>query len=154
MGTGQGKSDRLLEGYLIETRSTGGLSGSPVFVHKGTTRIFNKEGPLYLLGLIHGHWNWDYPNLGRIVVDAHYAEAINMGIGIVVPAQKILQVINQPGLEKMRKKTEAKWEKKTNATPDGFIDHKNKEKPFSKKDFEDALRKVSRLRSDEDNDLQ
>lgn len=116
-----------MTGYLIEARSTGGLSGSPVFVHCGTGRIL-QVGPIYLLGLMHGHWNWRYPNLGKVIVKAKYAEAINMGIGIVVPAQKILEVINQPALQEMRSKTEDRWEnqKEYEAVMDTSFDDKEK----------------------------
>jgi hypothetical protein len=55
--------DVELEAYLIESRSVGGLSGSPVFVDPG---LFRLEGDLrqwrqagepggYLLGVMHGH---------------------------------------------------------------------------------------------------
>ena len=92
-----------LDGYLIEARSTGGLSGSPVFLHLGYTRwidlqvkTLQVENPLYLLGLIHAHWDESNQEAGPI----------NMGIAIVVPAQRIIDVINQEELATKRQAVE------------------------------------------------
>jgi hypothetical protein len=57
-----------ISAYLIEARSIGGLSGSPVFLNLGVVRSvggavkFSQTGePIYyLLGLVHGHY--DVPN--------------------------------------------------------------------------------------------
>jgi hypothetical protein len=79
-----------MDGYLVESRSIGGLSGSPVFVNLGNSRIINGEllinkgyklGHL-LLGLIHGH----YDHKGEF-------EKLNTGIAIVVPVEKIFDTI-------------------------------------------------------------
>jgi hypothetical protein len=111
------KRFRPMEGYLIETRSVGGLSGSPVFFRREASSLFGSGpvGSLYLFGLIHGHWNWDYPKVGNLVVEEKYAEAFNMGISIVVPASKILEIINRPELVERRKKIEDKWADEGNA---------------------------------------
>jgi len=95
----------LIDAYLIEARSIGGLSGSPVFVW--STGVGGLHNRIYLLGLVHGHW--DIPLAKKndlIAVDADPSGAVNMGIAIVVPAKKILEVINQPELVAMRRKTE------------------------------------------------
>lgn len=79
--------------YLIETRSLGGLSGSPVFVaiqpefSADSTRIRqSRRGAMFLFGLARGHFNLDK-------IDPH-SDSINSGIAIVVPAQKILETID------------------------------------------------------------
>lgn len=53
--------------YLVEARSIGGLSGSPVFVretvyaqtktHDGRDVVMHGLGEFYLLGVMHGHWD-------------------------------------------------------------------------------------------------
>jgi len=101
----------LMEAYLIESRSIGGLSGSPVFVHLGIVRQVEgqvrfaraKGGVFYLLGLMHGHWDLPRADADAVVQDDLRNEAVNMGIAIVVPVTKILEVINQPRLEATRK---------------------------------------------------
>ena len=90
-----------IDAYLIEARSIGGLSGSPVFVNLGNVRVHEGElkylrngAAFYLLGLMLGHWNRKVPVAAQ---HEDYIESVNMGIGIVVPARKILEVIDQPG---------------------------------------------------------
>jgi hypothetical protein len=134
------------EAYLIEGRSIGGLSGSPVFV-RHTVGIDSKviEGDrsqmmglssrIHLLGLLHGHW--DLPvNFKK----AEQAEVVNMGVAIVIPANKILETLYHPELVKMR---QALDEKKRDADLP-VADATSKEKPFTKADFEAALKKASR----------
>jgi hypothetical protein len=91
-----------LTAYLVETRSIGGLSGSPVFVNRSPMQIvdgkskWSEGGQLYLLGLMHGHF--DIQNINDDVEVEAGTRGINTGIGIVVPVEKILETINQPKL--------------------------------------------------------
>jgi hypothetical protein len=97
------KSFGEIEGYLIEARSAGGLSGSPAFLNLGPVRQIGgeikyatgKKPIIFLLGLIHGHFVLE-PQLGDKPEGAtknEVTEAINAGIAIVVPAKSILSVI-------------------------------------------------------------
>jgi hypothetical protein len=110
------------EVFLIEARSIGGLSGSPVFVREtvtlpnmtiryGTDTTRTPEtincfvpGRFYLLGMAHGHW--DIPpeemNESDPVATGRDEKSVNMGIAIVVPAEKIRQTLFQEGLAAMR----------------------------------------------------
>ncbi len=100
-----------IEAYLIEARSIGGVSGSPVFVFKS-----NKY---YLLGLMHGHW--DIPPQSKndaTRVDEDTYGQVNMGIAIVVPAKKILEVLNRSELVEMRRATDERRRKEKIPTPD------------------------------------
>jgi hypothetical protein len=85
--------------YLIESRSVGGLSGSPVFVEAGLTR---HDGSLeiklrtsgrasYLLGVMSGHWNAEAEI--KEIGDAIQREYVNMGIAIVTPMEKVMPLI-------------------------------------------------------------
>lgn len=92
-----------IDAYLVEARSIGGLSGSPVFANLGLVRVhegqlkFTSGGPIfYLLGLMHGHWDVGISELDEAVVDTTGVQRVNMGIGIVVPVAKIIEVIRQP----------------------------------------------------------
>ena len=97
-----------IDAYLIEARSIGGLSGSPVFVQKAPVKVVDKE--LYVsqvdhiyfwLGLIHGHFQVEPKK--EVVNDLAAEEAqINMGIAIVVPAIKVIETINQPLFKERR----------------------------------------------------
>jgi len=134
-----------MEAYLAEARSIGGLSGSPVFARNTvdmpmqtaegeSAKMSGLGGRLHLLGLMHGHWD-----LPATFSSAEQAEAVNMGVAIVVPAKKILEVLYHPELVKMRKEH---WESQKNGntpTADSAL-----QKPFTRQEFEAALKKVSR----------
>lgn len=113
-----------IEAYLIEARSMGGLSGSPVFVHipgirKGLLTL-GKE-PTYWLGMVHGHY--EFPELASLDVlsaDDLTKLVINMGIAIVIPCTKILEVLNQKELSEARDKNDEIERKKRAPTPDSI----------------------------------
>jgi hypothetical protein len=98
-----------INAYLIEARSIGGLSGSPVFV-QGTVRlkqfepeVFEGHGSHYFLGIMRGHWYIPPQTKNdEISIEENINGRVNMGIAIVTPADKILEVINQPKLKEMR----------------------------------------------------
>jgi hypothetical protein len=74
------------EAYLIEARSVGGLSGSPVFIRE---EVFGGAQRHPLLGLIQGHFDWK---------DEQFAETwqpIHTGIAVVTPSNKIIDVLRQ-----------------------------------------------------------
>jgi hypothetical protein len=94
-----------IDAYLIEARSIGGISGSPVFFvkspmdAKGTLHLGGME--YHLGGLIHGHWPVDESKIDS-AVDISEEKNVNMGIAIVIPAKKILETLNQDELKEMR----------------------------------------------------
>jgi hypothetical protein len=106
-----------IEAYLVEARSIGGLSGSPVFAHLVGTRHLGKTskleaGKVYVLGLIHGHWDLPVVGTNELAKDISNIEQINMGIAIVVPVSKILEVLNRKELVEKRRADEEKLRKK------------------------------------------
>jgi hypothetical protein len=105
-----------MEAYLIESRSIGGLSGSPVFVYE-QTRIGG--GVVHLLGLIHGHWNCSPETIiDESAEDSGIPAKLNMGIAIVTPAYKIIEVVNCPELSEMRNKKIAEIQSKNSPKQD------------------------------------
>lgn len=92
-----------IRAYIIEARSIGGLSGSPVFLNLGLARIVNNQlkftqgHPLYLLGLVHGHYDVRASQVTTAETDqlGLTNEKINAGIGIVVPVSDIRAVIEE-----------------------------------------------------------
>jgi hypothetical protein len=96
-----------MEAYLAEGRSIGGLSGSPAFVRNtvktpmqtagGKLTAISGLGDSHLLGLVHGHWRIQPP------FTTSQAEAVNMGVSIIVPAKKILETLYNPELVALRK---------------------------------------------------
>jgi len=155
------KDGRLIDAYLVESRSLGGLSGSPVFVRPtvnidgqsardkfsdptkrkppaDTVRV-SALGRIYFLGSMIGHWDqptgFSFPE----------QEAVNMGISPMVPAQKIKEILTQPELLDMVKKVNEEMATKNhgNAVED-FATTEKSAPSFTKEDFEAALKKVSR----------
>jgi hypothetical protein len=89
--------------YLIETRSIGGLSGSPVFVHLGSER-HSSPGSSFrgtqdlLLGIVRGHYNEDSKAAQR---------AANRGIALVTPIGKVMEAIGL--VREVDDREEAEW---------------------------------------------
>jgi hypothetical protein len=103
--------------YLVEARSLGGLSGSPVFVRptirftgiknsQGLDSMFGFGHGLTLLGLMHGHWDIKESEMNKPFFTHDRKHGVNYGIAIVVPAYKIVETLNHPELVKLRKEAE------------------------------------------------
>jgi len=101
----QTKEFGLIDAYLVEARSIGGLSGSPVFLNLGIVRqirgqVVQKPEPgpmMFLLGLVHGHYDVPSVELDTNVQDSGKSlsvEKINTGIAMVVPIEKIMEAFN------------------------------------------------------------
>jgi hypothetical protein len=96
------------EVYLVEARSIGGLSGSPVLVRKTVTVAITSQhkddkkldglGQLFLLGMMRGHWDIKESEMNKPSFVHDRQRGVNLGIGMVTPASKILEVINHPDL--------------------------------------------------------
>ena len=132
------------EVYLIEARSIGGLSGCPVFVSPTETLTIPNAvnqlgetqslairfpGTYYLMGLMHRHWDIDPEEKNEAEPVKTRPYAVNLGIAVVVPARKILEVIYHPELVTMREKCEQKRrDAESSTTPDQedcLLDYKN-----------------------------
>lgn len=90
-----------MEAYLIDLRSLGGFSGSPVFIYFGAARVLNgkimhSNSPQFqLIGLLSGHFT-----INGITVDDLRT---NTGMGIVTPSTKIIETLMQSSVESLRK---------------------------------------------------
>lgn len=131
--------------YLAEVRSIGGLSGSPVFAYIGYGRSFgksqlSKERKFVLIGVVRGHWDFKSER-GEIDFGDGELKAVNMGIAIVTPIQEAMAVINCEEWVKQRHQQDAEDRKRNAPTLDSAFPSKS---PFTKQDFEVALRKAGR----------
>lgn len=141
----------LMNAYLIEARSLGGLSGSPVFIHSFATEN------VYLFGLMHGHWELtptDQAANAAFEGGEDFGDEggrVNMGIAIVVPAIDILATVNQPELAQMRKKHDEEAQQKNLPMADSAFpdepEHKTPSKPVSlyPMDEDEALKRLLRV---------
>jgi hypothetical protein len=98
----------FIDAYLVEARSISGLSGSPVWARIGPIRPDYKNRRLmfieerqYLLGLMHGHF--DVLDLEEdAVADSKTGRGINTGMGVVVPAYRIVETLMSPDAKAQR----------------------------------------------------
>jgi hypothetical protein len=121
----------LMDAYLVEARSIGGISGSPVFCRRTISLLWNDEvnkppkalhgmtGDIHLIGMMHGHWDVKESeiNQARIETTAK-GQGVNVGIAIVVPLYKILETINQPELAEGRRAAEDEFIQDMSPTAD------------------------------------
>jgi hypothetical protein len=146
--------------YLVEGRSIGGLSGSPVFVRRTETfkimleggRIteVNCPGPFKLLGVMQGHWDIKESEMNKPLIQHDRQHGVNLGIAIVTPAVKILDILNQPAMAKIRDLSDEDLGRQRGSVPGSdTAKQSTDERPLTKADFEDVLRKVSRKKTDE-----
>jgi hypothetical protein len=121
-----GEKTIFCDGYLVETHSLDGLSGSPVFVRPTMPFLSAPPGaqitsnmPRDLLGkltgvgarfepLLLGLWqgSWDAPPDEIVAIQSGKGARVSVGMGIVVPAERIIELLEQDEMKKAR--TEAK----------------------------------------------
>jgi len=117
------------------------------FFHLGAIRLVKgqlarspiPEGTFYLLGLMFGHFD----EKDDLVDDAvGGSNSINVGIGIVVPVGRILEMVSQDQIATRERQAEKVLREKRMPTMDSV--EQQDELAFTKEDFETALKKVSR----------
>jgi Trypsin-like peptidase domain len=98
-----------MSGVLVELKSLGGMSGSPVMASAGNFAAASAisaepEPDSYLLGIMHGHFVIQNPE-DAIQVDGNDKSTgqINTGVGLVIPARHILTALNLPRVAEGRK---------------------------------------------------
>jgi hypothetical protein len=105
---------RWVEGYLVEAQGLSGLSGAPVFVRPtfispsfdvpdvGQLMARLPRLDLLLLGLWQGAWDAKTDDI--LSIDRGRQMRVPVGMGVVVPATKLIEVLEMP---KLRQKREA-----------------------------------------------
>jgi hypothetical protein len=140
--------------YLIEARSIGGLSGSPLFV-RPTVKIPAQPDNILvlrdrtkLLGVVQGHWDVKESEINSPTINQDRKRGVNYGIAMVVPAYKIIEALNRPELVERREKMDENIRKRGMPGLDSAMRDKQATttdgKPFAAEDFETALKKASR----------
>ncbi|MCL4339238.1 hypothetical protein M1271_06130 [Patescibacteria group bacterium] len=100
--------------YLIESRSIKGLSGSPVFVSLNPYYISSEESIsqrtgqriFYWLGLVSGHFFTSETDLD-FASDENEIKNLNVGISFVIPAEKVVDILNSDKFIAERAKIES-----------------------------------------------
>jgi hypothetical protein len=105
------KAGPAIKVYLMEGRSIGGHSGSPVFINMFAPRTYYYERIVHLpvepqnyrfLGLLRSYLK--AKDTGEYITDDPKTEDlwVNTGISTIVPAQDILETLNQQDLQEQR----------------------------------------------------
>lgn len=122
--------------YLVESRSLGGLSGSPVFIRQsvrldttvpertargeltGQNLAVYGQSRFFFLGSMHGHWKIraDEHNDVHITSVRSNNESLAIGIAIVIPAKKILEILNQDSFRRGREQANKEQKPSQGAT--------------------------------------
>jgi hypothetical protein len=134
--------------HLVELRSIGGLSGSPVFVYKewmpssektkysgiplATTKIF-------LLGIIRGHY--DETRIVNASIDFSDRDRLHFGIATVTPIEAALKIIYGDDFVKNREKVRREYDKQNASTQDSAFGEPT-EGPSEGQKFDIALRAI------------
>ncbi len=149
--------------YLIELRSIGGISGSPVFVYLDARRAYKSnvdEGKyqILFLGMIRGHWDLK-KELGTDAEVVEYdvpmghvkGENLNTGIAVVTPSQHVLMALESPTIKGIREAKMKEVEKENQITEDsGQVAPEAAAPVFTQEMFEADLKKATRRISQSD----
>ena len=137
------------EAYLVESRSIGGLSGSPVFLLLGAGIRGEPESSVgsFLLGMMQGRLNTTDAN--DVVGGDSITDTINTGIGVVIPVDIIRDTINHPHLIAQREDTVKKLKKESHYRPCA-TSPSNQENPQHKEDFNSLVSAATKKKPRDD----
>jgi hypothetical protein len=122
-----GRRRRYIEGYLIQTQNLRGLSGLPCFVRPtaeiddlpfpaGPVNLRVNRTEIFLLGVWQG--SWDAPPDEVMAVEQGTSIRVPVGMGVVVPAAKLIEILDLPQLQAQREETTKQREQENLAKPD------------------------------------
>jgi hypothetical protein len=137
-----------VDAYLVESRSWGGHSGSPAFVHwpAPVPGALAEQPPpdSHLLGLVQGHYELqeDVAFVGDILGSGKVP--MNLGIAIIIPAKDILALLNEEDFVADRKKIRDYMKKQKPAPVPDTKAIPVEGEVFTKEDFEKVLHKATR----------
>lgn len=130
--------------HLISLQTYPGHSGAPVHVAEGNN--------LWLLGVLTGGYPSDVGEMAyrRSKQPGLPDKVINLGISTVAPISRLTELIMSDSVKKERDALLAERKKQVAADFVATSAQESEEEPFTKADFESALKKVSRKLSDEE----
>jgi hypothetical protein len=107
-----------VEAYLVEMRSVGGLSGSPVFVRYQ----WYQSWVIKLIGVMHGHWDIPPQSDGESVqYPNRLNRTMNMGVAIVTPAVKVIELLDVRELAEHRAEHERQFLAGVRSGPSNWV---------------------------------
>ena len=122
----------MVDGYLVEAQTLSGLSGAPVFIRRSirlgmhaspdaapdTPETINLVAYMEEVSLL-GIWQaaWEAPAGEVVAVDRGRQMTVPVGMGVVVPAARIVDILELPELKEPRDAARRKRELERAATP-------------------------------------
>jgi hypothetical protein len=111
VGNEQGETDHV-EAYLIESGAINGASGAPVFVRSSRglkgffpdTTVMVTDTQFYLFGVFQAAWFLPPDEPLRLGVRAKPTDIVPVGLGVVVPATKLIELLEGDAVKNDRKK--------------------------------------------------
>jgi hypothetical protein len=158
-----------VEGYLVEAHGLEGLSGAPVFVRSSApvTAKFDYHGrPLqgghrpehpihgrlhswtFLLGLWQSSWDGEPAPVLAMDKKLEKNRRVPVGMGVVVPAEKIAETLNQPDLVMQRQKEYQRRSRENASVTDSLSS--DDENPSHREDFTSLLNAAAKTRKQGD----
>ena len=127
MGPSYASKTRYVDGYLVEATNLGGLSGSPVFVRPAhdwggptiegrSVRAKLPRADILLLGIWQSSWEARPDDV--MALDHTGDVRVPVGIGVVVPVSKLVDLLNTQELKTQRDANNLKAEHELTATLD------------------------------------
>lgn len=146
------------DSFIVESRSTGGFSGSPVFVnpsaliHEDGVSDFYMKMKTYLLGIVWGHGDLFQRVLGPDQETTAPGDPMwvkqNSGLMYVVPSWKLRDQLMSDEETALRTEKQDKWDEENKRKSRGVSLDAIEDKPTTSKlrrdEFDEALRKVTR----------
>lgn len=140
-----------IDAFLIEVAAMKGQSGSPVFLRPWVEDTREEQRPMteynFLIGMIQGF----YPAKQDAQIEGKNAEiSVNIGLGIVIPSQYIVEMLMEGSLVKQREERLQKIRdeaEKSKIKPSMASISKTSNSngpPLTSEAFEDALKRASR----------
>lgn len=130
-------------GYLVEAQTLDGLSGSPVFARRriditpdAAPRLVYSR--VFLLGVWQGSWAEDPSQILVSDVTRRGNVRVPVGMGVVVPADRIMEILEMPKFVKKRDKVRKISKEQNAATLDSALPTTG-ENPQHREDFNRLL---------------
>lgn len=144
----------LQKAFLVETRSLGGFSGSPVFIYKPSdwevpvpkgsalsyaAVVWQPVGHVLLLGIDCGHAQTYNKVLDGSLnpIQQGWKVESNSGMSIVIPAWRLQDLLDQPELTMKRKQKDEEYQREMEAEKTVALD-KEEPEPFTGRSDKDA----------------
>lgn len=149
-----------IDAYLMEARSIGGLSGSPVFIKRpplsyrdGRFLLTGEGNVFYLLGMVQGHFDIESDRMDAVSEEDVSTGRINTGIGVVIPVERIIETMNQPDLQHQREKIVENLESDSPGAVSDVADREHRYSGEKEEHTPDRLATVLSMRQDGQNDV-